>query len=161
MGAYRRAQEAVMRPWLTPDVPKPCVDLGGGAHRGWMMEFVGDDFETWDIRQRVDVHRIVDACRMRGVADGSLGTVICVSVLEHVRNPWSAVHEIARVTRPGGLVYIAAPFQFPYHEHPDDYWRFTPTALRVLLGHNYQELACDWFGAETKGCYFVGTRLAA
>src|SRR5215216_7491255 len=35
--------------------------------------------------------------------------------------------------RPGGLVLVNMPFLIRIHDHPGDYWRFTPDGSRFLL----------------------------
>jgi predicted O-methyltransferase YrrM len=93
---------------------------------------------------------------MRGIEDASVGTIICTSVFEHVENPFAAAYHVARVMRPGGKLFVSVPFKFSFHQQPDDYWRFTTSALRLLFGVNYNEIACEWF--QPDGCYFYGTR---
>ena len=63
----------------------------------------------------------------------SLGTVICIDTLEHVQDVKKAVDELHRVLKPGGLCIISSVMNFPIHEHPSDYWRFTPFAFAWLL----------------------------
>ena len=41
--------------------------------------------------------------------DGSLSTVICTEVLEHIPHPQTALEEIHRVLRPGGLLIGSVP----------------------------------------------------
>lgn len=59
----------------------------------------------------------------------------CVSdqVLEHVEgNPFDAVSETFRVTRPGGFIVHTTCVLNPVHREPGDFWRFTPDALALL-----------------------------
>ena len=63
------------------------------------------------------------------VADGSLAGIHCEAVLEHLEFPDTAVAEMFRALRPGGLVFAATPFLQPYHAYPDHYQNFT------LSGH--------------------------
>jgi SAM-dependent methyltransferase len=63
----------------------------------------------------------------------SLAIVISQEVIEHVPNPWRVVQEAARVLRPGGRLYLQAPFVIGYHPSPRDYWRFTDEGLRRLV----------------------------
>lgn len=65
--------------------------------------------------------------------EGTFDTVLCMSVLEHVRDPDWVIGEIHRVLRPGGLLLLCVPFFYPYHPDPDDYWRFTASGIRELL----------------------------
>jgi SAM-dependent methyltransferase len=53
--------------------------------------------------------------------------------LEHLREPQTALDELARVVRPGGLLYLQTPFIIGYHAAPADYWRFTNEGLADLL----------------------------
>lgn len=73
-----------------------------------------------------------DAHDMHEVADGSYDTVISLSVLEHLRRPWVAMGELARVCRPGGVVIVEVPHLSRYHELPHDYYRFTEHGLAEL-----------------------------
>jgi len=61
------------------------------------------------------------------------GTVLSFDTLEHVEYPGKAVEEIHRILRPGGMIAITSVMNFPIHEFPHDYWRFTPQGLTSLL----------------------------
>jgi hypothetical protein len=50
-----------------------------------------------------------------------------------VEQPYLAVSEMHRVLRPHGIAIVSSVFEFPIHNYPDDYWRFTPAAFRLLL----------------------------
>src|SRR5690349_1256264 len=63
----------------------------------------------------------------------SVGTVLALSTFEHVRRFWLGVEEIKRIVRADGVIVISTPFYFHIHNHPSDYWRFTPEALDSLL----------------------------
>jgi len=67
------------------------------------------------------------------VADDTLDGVILEVTLEHVRNLPKAAAEAVRVLRPGGRVFAVLPFVFPFHGHPDDFWRATMPGLRELF----------------------------
>ena len=56
-----------------------------------------------------------DGESLAGIADASFDLVAAYSVLHHVPDYIGAVAELARVTRPGGVVYID-------HEHSPGYW---------------------------------------
>ncbi len=66
-------------------------------------------------------------------ASASLALVVSQEVIEHLADPWRAVGEAARVLRPGGRLYLQAPFVIGYHPSPRDYWRFTAEGLRRLI----------------------------
>ncbi|MEO3930669.1 methyltransferase domain-containing protein [Micromonosporaceae bacterium B7E4] len=67
------------------------------------------------------------------IPDDSFDVVLSDQVLEHVEgDPFVAVRETVRVTRPGGYIIHTTCFFNEIHGAPDDYWRFTPQALRLL-----------------------------
>lgn len=61
------------------------------------------------------------------------GTIICMSVLEHCRDPFKMARNIERLLVDGGILVVGAPFVWELHGFPDDYWRFTPSGIRVLF----------------------------
>lgn len=71
----------------------------------------------------------------------SFDGVICRAVLEHLRYPSQACHEIFRVLVDDGFVLVTAPFIYPYHAHPHDYQRLTASGLQVLF-EDFDEVEC-------------------
>ena len=68
--------------------------------------------------------------------------VICLEVLEHVRNPFEAVSELKRVLKKSGLLLLTVPFLLQYHgkgstshahDTYPDFWRFTHEGLENLF----------------------------
>lgn len=94
--------------------------------------FAQTEYIGCDIRPGPGVDRIEDVHQLSFAAD-TLGTVLMLETLEHVRNPLQAMSEVFRVLRPGGLAVISSCMDFPVHEHPADYWRFAPQGFDLLL----------------------------
>jgi SAM-dependent methyltransferase len=65
--------------------------------------------------------------------DASADTVLLTAVLEHLEEPHRAFAEARRLLRPGGYVIVTAPFIWPLHDQPRDFFRYSPHALRFLL----------------------------
>jgi SAM-dependent methyltransferase len=59
--------------------------------------------------------------------------VLCEQVLEHVVDPWRAIRTLHDLARAGGHVVITTPFLFRLHNDPEDFWRFTPDGMKVLV----------------------------
>lgn len=78
------------------------------------------------------VDKVLDLHDIR-MPDESIGTILTMDTLEHVEFVRRAIKEAYRILKPGGLLAIASVMNFPIHDHPQDYWRFTPAAFRSLL----------------------------
>ena len=88
---------------------------------------VGD--AAWDY-SRLDAIADLTALPFRtGVFDAALSIV----TLEHLREPASALAEMARVVAPGGSLLVAAPHEWEVHQAPHDYFRYTRHGLTYLL----------------------------
>ncbi len=110
-------------------------DIGSKARRGrypFGSPKPGMHFVCVDIEPDSNVDLVADAHDMHMVEDNSVDFVISSSTLEHVHNPRRVMHEIWRILKPGGMVYINVPFVFRYHSDPDDFYRFSYKGLELL-----------------------------
>lgn len=90
-------------------------------------EYIGADMrEGPGVDKVLNLHKIDLQAR-------SIGTVLCLDTLEHVEYPHRALEEIHRILEPNGITIISSVMDCPIHDHPYDYWRFTPEAFRSLL----------------------------
>ena len=115
----RALLDQVLGPALTPGATLLDVGGGTGATGAWMAargRLVATDVEPVALalyrEQHPDVTGVATADVARlPFADGSFDAVLCVTVLYHagVASPVRAVAELARVTRPGGLVCLWEP----------------------------------------------------
>ncbi len=89
-----------------------------------------------DIHPAPGVDIVADAHRLSaGFPAGSVSGVFSLAVMEHLAMPWVVAAEINAVLADGGLVLHVVPQTFPVHEMPNDFWRMTDEALKVLYGH--------------------------
>ncbi len=80
-------------------------------------------------------------------ADESFDFVLSDQVLEHVAgDPHDAIRESWRVLRRGGIAVHTTCFINPIHACPNDYWRFTPDALRLLSKDFSYIIDCGGWG---------------
>jgi SAM-dependent methyltransferase len=94
--------------------------------------FPGKEYVGADMRQGIGVDQILNLHRI-DLPSESVGTIICVDTLEHVEYPHRALEEIHRVLKPDGIALICSVMDYPIHDYPYDYWRFTPEAFKSLL----------------------------
>lgn len=116
----------------------PCLDAGAGRSP-WRarLEARGIAVVALDVEARGEgVDLIADLQHMPELADGSMATVLCTQVLEHLPRPWDAVAELARVLAPGGHLILSVPHLSMLHEVPNDFFRFTRYGLESLLSEN-------------------------
>lgn len=68
-----------------------------------------------------------------GLPDNYADAVVCTEVFEHLEDPYSAIREIKRILKPGGLFIGSTPFLFKIHGDPDDFFRYTESGLRRIF----------------------------
>lgn len=101
------------------------INVGSGAHKP------SKTILNLDIFYYKGVDIVANAEHMP-FADGSIDAIVCESLLEHVPNPQIIVHEMFRVLKPGGQMYIVIPFVYPFHASPNDYYRWSSSGLAKL-----------------------------
>ena len=113
--------------------PRPLSGLVVGAgERPTEIEsrFPGVRWLTTDVDMAYRPLLIADTLRLP-IADASQDLVVAEMVLEHVMDISQAARELERVCKAGGLVLIKAPFCFPWHGVPTDFFR--PRRPRLFL----------------------------
>jgi len=121
------------------ETPDPVVEFGAlqvepGQDADLRPLFAGRPYVGTDFRDGPGVDRVEDL-RALSFEDASVGTAVCLETLEHCEDPFAAGRELARVVRAdGGVCLVSTPLLLGLHGYPQDYWRFTPEGLRVVLG---------------------------
>lgn len=75
-----------------------------------------------DIVDGPGVDIVADAHDLHMIADNSADCVTCVGVLLHCRNPGQVISEFHRILKPGGILYLSAPFISPHPGFPVFYF---------------------------------------
>lgn len=104
-------------------------------HDDWApnaSEFLGTDLhECEDVDIIADIHSLSETC-----GHESFDAIISCSTFEHFKYPQLAAHEIMKVLKPNGIIYIQTHQTFPLHAYPYDYYRFSKEALSSLFATN-------------------------
>jgi SAM-dependent methyltransferase len=112
-------------------------DLGAGEapYRDFFLlyadQYIAVDWASSLHETQADV--LADLNESLAIKDGAADTLICLSVLEHLREPGFMLREAHRITKPGGSLLLQVPWQWWIHEPPYDFFRFTPYGLKYLL----------------------------
>lgn len=112
------------------------IDLGCGdmPYRPEVVNQV-ESYDTLDFQPRsAEVTYVGSVEDMSFIPDATYDSAICLEVLEHVPDPFSAAHEIYRILKPGGVLVLSVPHLSRLHDLPHDYYRYTAYGLRHLLG---------------------------
>ncbi len=151
------------------------VDIGGGDKTSsyhMLLSQKQNQFISVDMTKNCD-YKIDLENEALPFETNSVEVVFCFNVLEHIFNYQHLLDEIYRILKKDAQLYIYVPFLFHKHAHPNDYFRFSDTALIKLLenrnfdiddisinygiGKNiFQNLF--WI-AHTKKLFFVGNAL--
>jgi len=114
----------------------------GGAERKAQRSILPATWEYYalDIEEKAPICQVQlpnllvsDVCDGIDLEDESVDFVFSNSVFEHLRDPFSAARNIARVLKPGGFVFTKTVFSWRYHPCSEDYWRFTHRGLEELF----------------------------
>jgi SAM-dependent methyltransferase len=62
--------------------------------------------------------------------DNSVDMVISTSAIEHMLECSLVLAEMGRVLKPGGVIFMTAPFIYPYHPEPFDLHRWSADGLK-------------------------------
>ena len=124
------------------------LDLGGDRRSGY-HELIGGDHNIEIVN--LNEARVPDyKFNLEGnfpLEKEAYDAVICLNVLEHVFNFQNVINESFRILKPGGKFIGATPFLFNVHGSPDDYFRYTESALnRVFKIAGFQEIKIKELG---------------
>jgi SAM-dependent methyltransferase len=85
------------------------------------------------------------------VADASFDAILCTEVLEHVPEPIQAIHEMTRILKPGGRLFISAPLASGLHQMPFHFYGgYTPPFYQKFL----TECNCEVNEIRPNGGFF-------
>ena len=110
-----------------------------GMETNWIKynsKKIGHNYISFDVCGDVDYIGTIEKCPCFN--DSEFDVILLISVLEHVRDIFSASKELCRITKPNGLIFIETPFLWRIHGPIPDYWRLSEYAYEYLFGENFK-----------------------
>lgn len=147
---------------VLPGVHGTLVDVGCGAqpYRRLLAastEYIGLDTEQAcaDFGYAIPGLRLIGQDGTWPLRDAEADLVLATETLEHVADPRAFLDEAHRCLRQGGRLLLTVPFAARWHYIPHDYWRFTPSGIRILLEDaGFVDIVVHARGNETTvACY--------
>jgi hypothetical protein len=90
-----------------------------------------------DLNEGRNVDLIIDFTKdmseIKTKLPSKFNTVICCSVLEHVKDIFRFARNVSSIINTDGVLFLSVPFTWEYHGYPNDYWRFTPSGIEYLF----------------------------
>ena len=119
-------------------VTGPIVEIGSRYYGGSMQnnfrpDFPGLSYVGIDLTRGKGVDLVCDLTGDIQWFGSRFQTAICLSVMEHCAQPFKMAENITRLLDPEAVLFLSVPFVWRIHGFPDDYWRFTPAAIRLLF----------------------------
>lgn len=92
------------------------------------------DYVGVDIHPGEGVDIVGDVHRLTSLLDGRrFGAIHSHSVMEHLAMPWVAAVEMIKSLKVGGVMFHHVPMNWPEHEMPWDFYRFTQATFGALF----------------------------
>lgn len=104
-----------------------ALDCGSGSRAFRSDHLIQTEIAAYG---NVDILSVAQSLPFR---DDSFDAVLSLDVLEHVTDPFVAARELARVLKPGGILFINLPFLQPEHGYPHHYFNASRMGLRQLF----------------------------
>jgi SAM-dependent methyltransferase len=109
------------------------LEVGAGGN--YLKERFAGRVENWitsdyDVRANVDIRCDAQSLPFKS---NIFDTIVCIDVIEHVRDPHKMMSELVRALKPGGFLILSTPFFFYMHESPYDFSRFSKFGLLNLM----------------------------
>ncbi len=124
------------------------LDLGGNLSSEYHNLIKGNHtVTTVNINAEYGCDMVFDIQETFPIESEKFDAVLSMNVLEHVYGFDNVISETFRVLKKGGTFIFAVPFMHHIHGSPDDYFRYTRSAIKKMLKeHNFTDIEIQEIG---------------
>ncbi len=155
---------ASVRDWITKEVrgwdlhDGKVLDVGSLDVNGSVRDLFGFDYTGIDFREGPNVDQVMNAHKLQFPAN-TFDVVVACELFEHDDEFWTSLKEMGRVLKKGGHLLITTRGNgFKLHEHPEDFWRFMPSARKRLLELAKCEMILGELDPQAPGIFAHGVK---
>jgi SAM-dependent methyltransferase len=133
---YSFIKEEITKELLLTNKKLNILNVGsGGDVQKLLLQFKGVNLLNIDIDylRGPDIVCDITDSNLTNIINFEPDLVCIFEVLEHVKEPHKAIRNIYKILKKGGKCICSAPFIFPIHDEPNDYFRFTIYGLKLLF----------------------------
>lgn len=134
MGTYNQLSYLKTR---APHINGAVLEVGSknyGNTQDFRDLYKGHEYVGLDIEDGPNVDVVCDLTQgIANLPEKHFDLIIICSVMEHTPTPWLLAQNVERLLKPGGMIYSAHPWVWRHHNYPDDYFRFSHSAIKSLF----------------------------
>lgn len=137
---------------------KNVLEVGSYDENGSVRSMFSGPYVGVDMRDGPGVDTVCHAHTLP-FPNAEFDVVISTEMLEHDAQFWLSLREMGRVLASGGwLILTARGNGFPHHAYPNDYWRFMPDSVPVLMALADCQLLGYARDPQQPGLFIAGCR---
>ena len=110
------------------------LDLGGGKRTSYLHLLRGEfSLVSLNIDLAVEPTHVADITKKFPLKANTFDGAISLNTFEHILDFDTALQETHRVLKPASQFAFCIPWLHQLHGSPEDYWRYSPSALAGIL----------------------------
>lgn len=148
MKSYSIIRDGEYKKLHSLEINGTILDLGGSANSEYHSILGGEHtVTTVNINATYGCDMVFDIQEKFPIDNEKFDAVLSMNVLEHVYGFNNVIAETSRVLKSGGTFIFAVPFMHHIHGSPDDYFRYTRSAIEKMLNeHNFINIEIQEIG---------------
>ena len=115
---------------------KKILNIGaGGLIEEYLKNFKNLEIVSIDIDKKRKPDFVIDITNLNQLKKIKYDPdiICCFEVLEHIPDPQTAINNLFKICEKKTKLLVSVPFNFPIHDEPHDYFRFTKYGLAHLF----------------------------